>query len=104
MAKSNKSKKAEYAEFKCKGETFDYSGRVYPARKSGNPFIYLTLNDTLTIQCHLIEGKKGTFIGWPSYEAKKGEYKSLIFVDNEENEEIEALIEVIEKALEEIED
>ena len=103
MAKG-KAKKADYAEFKFKGETFDYTGRVYPAKKDGNPFIYLTINDVITIQCHLIEGKKGSFIGWPSYEVKKGEYKSLIYTDKELNDEMDSLIEVIEKALEDLED
>lgn len=102
MAKNNKSK--EFAEFKFKGETFDYSGRVYPAKKKGNPFIYLTLNDVITIQCHLIEGKKSDFIGWPSYEVNKNEYKSLIFVDKELNDEMNSLIEKIEEALKEFEE
>lgn len=102
MAKA-KTKKADYAEFKFKGETFDYTGRAYPAKKNGNPFIYLTINDVLTIQCHLVEGKKSSFIGWPSYKAGD-EYKSSIYVDKELNDEIDSLIEVIEKALEDLED
>ena len=51
MAKKEKEKKSkDYAEFKFKGEVFDYTGRVYPAKKKGNPFIYLTINDVLTLQ------------------------------------------------------
>lgn len=99
MAKNSK----DYAEFKMKGKTFDYSGRVYPAKKKGNPFVYLTLNDVITIQCHLIDGKKGSFIGWPSYDAGKGNYKNLIFVDKDLNDEIEELIETIEEALKDLE-
>lgn len=102
MAKG-KAKKADYAEFKFKGETFDYTGRVYPAKKNGNPFIYLTINDVLTIQCHLVEGKKSSFIGWPSYQVEN-KYKSSIYVDKELNDEMNSLIEVIEKALEDLED
>ena len=102
MAKKEK-KSNDYAEFKFEGKTFSYTGRVYPAKKDGNPFIYLTLNDVITIQCHLIEGKKSSFISWPSYK-QKDEYKSLIFVDKELNDEMDELIEVIEKALEELED
>lgn len=101
MAKS-KAKKADYAEFKFKGETFDYTGRVYPAKKKGNPFIYLTINDVITIQCHLVEGKKSNFIGWPSYEVE-GKWKSSIYVDEDLNDEIDSLVEVIEKALEDME-
>lgn len=99
-----KKKSSEYAEFKFKGETFDYSGRVYPAKKKGNPFVYLTLNDVITIQCHLIEGKKGSFISWPSYQDNKDNYKSLIYIDKALNDEIDSLIEKIEEALKELED
>ena len=100
MAKKEKEKKSNgYAEFKFKGEVFDYTGRVYPAKKKGNPFIYLTINDVITIQCHLVEGKKSSFIGWPSYEVD-GKWKSSIYVDEDLNDEIDSLVEVIEKALE----
>ena len=103
MAKKEKEKKSkDYAEFKFKGETFDYTGRVYPAKKKGNPFIYLTINDVITIQCHLVEGKKSSFIGWPSYEVD-GKWKSNIFVDEDLNDEMDKLVEVIEKALEDME-
>ena len=98
MAKNKKA--GNYAEFKYKGETFDYSGRVYPAKKKGNPFVYLTLNDAITIQVHLIQGKKGSFIGWPSYEASKGEWKSLVYWDEKLEDEMNELIEAIEEALE----
>lgn len=101
MAKKKSSK--EYAEFKLKGETFDYTGRVYPAKKDGNPFIYLTLNDVFTIQCHLVEGKKSNFIGWPSYKSGN-DYKSLIYVDKDLNEEIDLLITQIEAALESLDE
>lgn len=102
MAKKEKEKKSkDYAEFKFKGETFDYTGRVYPAKKKGNPFIYLTINDVITIQCHLVEGKKSNFIGWPSYEVE-GKWKSSIYVDEDLNDEMDKLIEVIEKALEDM--
>ena len=99
MAKKEKEKKSkDYAEFKYKGEVFDYYGRVYPAKKKGNPFIYLTINDVITIQCHLVEGKKSNFIGWPSYEVE-GKWKSSIYVDEDLNDEMNELVEVIEKAL-----
>lgn len=98
-----KTKAKEYAEFKFKGDTFDYSGRVYPAKKKGNPFVYLTLNDAITIQVRLIEGKKADFIGWPSYQAKDGEWKSLVYWDESLEKEMDELIEAIKKALESIE-
>ena len=103
MAKKDNKKSNGYAEFKMKGDTFDYSGRVYPAKKKGNPFVYLTINGVITIQCHLVEGKKSNFIGWPSYEVD-GKWKSSVYVDEELNDEIDKLIEVIEKALEDLED
>lgn len=99
MAKKEEKKKSkDYAEFKFKGEIFDYTGRVYPAKKKGNPFIYLTINDVITIQCHLVEGKKSSFIGWPSYEVD-GKRKSNIYVYEDLDDEMDKLIEVIEKAL-----
>lgn len=102
MAKE-KAKKKEYAEFKYDGETFSYTGRVYPAKKKTNPFIYLTLNGVFTIQCHLIDGKKSSFLSFPSYKSGD-EYKSQVYIDKELNDEMEELIEVIDKALDSLED
>lgn len=103
MAKS-KSKSKEFAEFKFSGETFEYTGRVYPAKRNGDPFVYLTLNDVFTIQCHLKETKKGDlFLNFPSWKDKDGEYHRYIYIDKDLNDEVEKLIEKISKALDDME-
>lgn len=96
---------AEFAEFKYSGEAFDYTGRVYPAKsKKSDPFVYLTLNDVFTIQCHLKETNKGDqFLSFPSWKDKDGEYHQYTYIDKELNDEMDELIEEISKALEDIE-
>ena len=49
-----------------------------------------------------LKRKKSSFIGWPSYEVD-GKWKSNIYVDEDLNDEMDKLIEVIEKALEDME-
>ena len=101
--KSNKS--ADYAEFKFSGEVFEYTGRVYPAKsKKSDPFVYLTLNDAFTIQCHLKETKKGDqFLSFPSWKDSDGEYHQYTYIDKSLNDEMDKLIEKISNALEDIE-
>lgn len=103
MAKKKAS--AEFAEFKFSGEAFEYTGRVYPAKsKKSDPFVYLTLNDVFTIQCHLKETKKGDqFLSFPSWKDSDGEYHQYTYIDKELNDEMDKLIEKISKALEDIE-
>ena len=105
MAKSSKSKsKNEFAEFKFSGESFEYTGRVYPAKKKGYPFVYLTLNDVFTIQCHLKETKKrDLFLSFPSWKDSDGNYHQYTYIDKDLNDEMDKLIEVINNALEDIE-
>lgn len=31
--------------------------------------------------CRIVEGRKGDFIGWPSYEGKDGKYWNHVYVD-----------------------
>lgn len=31
--------------------------------------------------CRVVEGRKGDFIGWPSYEGKDGKYWNHVYVD-----------------------
>ena len=104
MAKSNKSKKNEFAEFKLSGEVFEYSGRVYPAKKKGDPFVYLTLNDVFTIQAHLKETKKGDlFLSFPSWKDSDGEYHQYTYIDKALNDEMDKLVVAINDALEDME-
>ena len=103
MAKEKKSKKKEkeFKEVKFKGQKFNYSGRIYPSDES-RQFMYLTLNGCITIQCHLVEGKNGSFISFPSWKNKDGDYKSYIYWDEALEDEMSDLITTIEEALEEM--
>ena len=105
MAKAKAKKSSnEFAEFKFSGEAFEYTGRVYPAKKKGDPFVYLTLNDVFTIQCHLKETKKGDlFLSFPSWKDSDGEYHQYTYIDKDLNDEMDKLIGVINNALEDIE-
>lgn len=100
MAKKSKEKK-KYVEFKYSGDTFEYSGRIYPDEDSKRLFMYLTLDDVLTISCHLVNYKKDKyFISFPDYKQKDGNYKSFIYTDEGLNEELDSLVNAIVEALE----
>lgn len=37
--------------------------------------------------CRIVEGRKGEFIGWPSYEGKDGKYWNHVYVDIDPTDE-----------------
>ena len=91
MARSGSTQKKEnnFKEFEFTGKEFKYSGRIYPSMKTegervdSTPFS-LCLNGVLTIKnCKLIQSDKSTWIQFPQYKTKAGDYQSYIYVDKE---------------------
>lgn len=44
--------------------------------------------------CRVVEGRKGDFIGWPSYEGKDGKYWNHVYVDINPADEEDIISEV----------
>ena len=101
--KTNK-KSNDYLEFSMKGKTFNYSGRIYTdsKREAGKLTIYpisLTLNDAITIKsCSFYQTKDNMWVGGPQYKTGD-EYKDYLYIDKSINEEMDALAEEIDKAI-----
>ena len=101
--KTNEPKK-DFKEFKYEGEVFTYTGRIYPDRKreAVKLTIYpisLTLNDAITIKsCSFYQTKANMWVGGPQYKTGD-EYKDYLYIDKSINEEMDALAEVIDKAI-----
>ena len=106
MAKKEaKKEEIKFNEFKFSGETFEYSGRVYP-KKSGETkgkvtakwYVQLVLNDVLTIKgCYLVETKDDYFLTFPQYK-KDDSFESYIYIVKDMNTEIEELTAIIYRA------
>lgn len=102
---SKKDNSNNYKEFELKGNSFVYSGRLYPEnkREAGKLTITpmsLTLNGVFTIKgCSFMETKHNMWVSGPSY--KSGDdYKDYLYIDKELNEDMEALANVISEVLE----
>lgn len=104
---ARKSKKADdFKEFSFEGKEFKYSGRLYPesqkeTKKCTITPMSLSLNDVITIKgCRLMQTDNNTWIAFPSWEDKKGEYQSYVYVDKDfSKEELDKVAEAAEKAL-----
>lgn len=103
-ARKTNQKSNDFKEFEMKGKTFNYSGRVYTdnKREAGKLTIYpmsLCLNDAITIKgCSFYQTKNNIWVGGPQY--KSGDdYKDYLFIDKSVNEEMDALAEAIDKAI-----
>lgn len=101
MAKEN----AKYLEFKVSGETFEYSGRIYPGRDGNGKVkrewgVSLTLNGLLTIKgVWLKQTDSGkVFLTYPQYKSKDS-YNSYIFVDKKLNDDLTKLVKEMCKKL-----
>lgn len=101
MAKEN----AKYLEFNVSGETFEYSGRIYPGREGNGKVkrewgVSLTLNGLLTIKgVWLKQTDSGkVFLTYPQYKSKDS-YNSYIFVDKKLNDDMTKLVKEMCKKL-----
>lgn len=103
-AKKTKASTNGYKEYEMKGNTFDYSGRIYTnkQREAGKLTITpisLCINGVITIKgCSFYETDKNMWIGGPQY--KSGDdYKDFLYIDKELNEEMDALAGVIAETM-----
>lgn len=103
-ARKTNQKDSSFKEFKLKGKTFNFSGRIYTDKKreAGKLTIYpmsLTLNDAITIKsCSFYQTKDNMWIGGPQYKTGD-EYKDYLYIDKSINEEMDSLAEEIDKAI-----
>lgn len=104
MAAKKQNSNANYKEFEMKGESFDFTGRVYvdKKREAGKLTIYpmsLCINGVITIKgCSFYETANNMWVGGPQY--KQGDdYKDYLYIDKSINEEMDNLAEVIEKVI-----
>ena len=104
MAARKNSNSSSFKEFEMKGESFDYSGRVYvdKKREAGKLTIYpmsLCINGVITIKgCSFYQTKDNIWVGGPQYKAGD-DYKDYLYIDKELNKEMDALAEEIEKVI-----
>ncbi len=103
-AKKKADSKGEFKEFELKGESFDYSGRIYPDRKREAGKLTITpmslcLNGVFTVKgCSFYETKDNMWVGGPQF--KQGdEYKDYLYLDKELNKDLDALAECICEAI-----
>lgn len=97
-------KKADYVEFKFDGKEFKYSGRLYldnqkETKKCTITPMSLTLNEVITIKgCKLFQTDKNSWITGPSYQSGD-DYKDYLYIGKDLNDEMDKLVEEIEKVL-----
>lgn len=94
MGRKNTSKKeSNFKEFSFELGVNVANGRVYlDIRKGDKADIYglsLTINGLVIRGCKLVVTDKSTFISFPQYKTKDGDYESLVFMA--EKEDIEFL-------------
>ena len=105
-AKETKETKKNYVEFTFKGKEIDYSGRLYPELKKSTDALditpmSLTINGVITIKgCKLMQSDKSSWISFPQYKDKNGDYMSYVYVDRAfSDSELAAIVEELEKLL-----
>ena len=105
MAAKKKTNQATgFKEFEFSGDNFDYSGRIYVDRKreAGKLTIYpvsLTLNGLITIKgCSFYETTNNMWVGGPQFKSGE-EYKDYLYIDKENNKDMDALAEAISAAI-----
>lgn len=106
--KSNKETKAEFKEFKFEGENGNvFSGRLYPRSNSTDKCdIYplsIVVNGLAIVGTKFMDTPKGSFVAFPSYKTRDGEYKAQCYFFNKEDmEDLSALGDYLVKLLEDI--
>lgn len=102
-AKENKEAKKNYKEFSFKGKEIDYTGRIYPELSKSTDALdmtpmSITINGVITIKgCKLMQTDKSSWISFPQYKDKNGDYQSYIYVDRAfSDEELTKLVEILE--------
>ena len=101
--KTTKTSTNGYKEFEMKGQTFDWSGRIYTDRERQAGKLTITpislcINGVFTIKgCSFYETDKNMWVGGPQFKSGD-EYKDFLYIDKELNEEMDNLAEVISNA------
>lgn len=92
---------AAFKEFTMEGDTFSYTGRIYPKKEGSGKvvsksLVNLTLNGVITLKgLYLVETSDKYFLTFPQYKSKD-EYKSYVFVDRDFSDgEFDKLVDVI---------
>ena len=93
MAKKTKkdSKSESYKEFTFKAGDYDFTGRLYTDFESEHGKVTvtplsITIDDLLSIKgCSLKQTEENTWIEFPKYKNKDGDYISYVFVDKDQN-------------------
>lgn len=106
MARKAKENQKNYKEFSFKGKEIDYTGRIYPDLTKSTESLdmtpmSLTINGVITIKgCKLMQTDTSSWIGFPQYKDKNGDYQSYVYVDRAfSDEELAKLTETIEKII-----
>ena len=102
-ATKNESKNA-YVEYKCEGEQYNYSGRIY--LEHSNTFgkvtsvpVSVTIDDLITIKgCHYKYTDKNAWVEFPEYKSGD-EYKSFFYFAEGMNNDLTAIANAIGKAV-----
>ena len=92
MAKKNAPSKATngFKEFEYSGDDYEFTGRLYPdlAKTYGKVKsipLSLTIDSLMSIKgCSLKVTDKNTWISFPEYKNKNGDYVSYVYVDKEQ--------------------
>ena len=105
-AKETKEEKKNYIEFTFKGKEIDYSGRIYPDLKKSTDAcditpMSLTINGVMTIKgCKLMQSDSASWIAFPQYKNKDGDWMSYVYVDRAYSDnELAELVKTCEKLI-----
>ena len=108
MARSaTQTQKPNYKDVEFTGKEFIYNVRIWLKTNRGDRVdttpITITLNDVISIKgCKLVQSDSKSWISFPQYMDKDGQYTSYIYVDKEFSQaEMDKLAVEVEKALKE---
>lgn len=103
--KNNETKKSTFKEFTYSNGANNASGRIYPdnvrnTEKAERYPLLLTINGLAIVGAYLVLTDNNTFITFPQYKAKDGNYKSIVYMYEKEDIAFLAdLAKEIEKAI-----
>lgn len=102
MAKATKETKKTFKEFNVTGSNGNtFVGRLWlenvkETEKAVITPLSLTINGLVIVGCKLIESEKGSFISFPQYLGKDGEYKDLVFFTSKDDfSDLKELVEAL---------
>lgn len=106
MARTASANTQKYKDVEFTGKEFKYTVRIWNTlTKKGDKIdvtpMTVTLNGVLSVKgCKLIQSDNATWISFPQYKDKDGQYVSYIYTDKEFSQaEIDELAKAIEEAI-----